>query len=168
VGTSRSTTRRIFGNGPLLQSSKRIKEVSWPGTQRSSLKAPPPASLVFIHSIAHGSLSLAWLRASLELNTAGTTTARSGRVSLSLRRKSMRIVWSSRTTNCSGFCKLPAAIWNVGKPPTVTARSRDHLTSSAVTGAPSWKVALRRSLKVTDMPSGETLKSSASSGSILV
>src|SRR3984893_6982655 len=90
AGTSRSTTRRILGNGPLFHSSKRRKEVSWPGIQRSSLKAPPPASLVFIHSTAQGSFSLAWLRASLELNTAGTTTARSGRVSLSLRRKSMR------------------------------------------------------------------------------
>ena len=49
---------------------------------------------------------------------AGTITARSGIVSLSLRMKSTRKVWSSTTTNCSGFSSEPAFIWKVGKPPT--------------------------------------------------
>ena len=39
-------------------------------------------------------------------------------------------VWSSTTTNCSGFSSDPAFIWKVGNPPTVTARSKDHFTSS--------------------------------------
>ena len=89
-------------------------------------------------------------------------TARSGIVSRSLRRKSTRTVWSSTTTNCSGFSSEPAFIWKVGKPPTVTARSSDHFTSFAVTGVPSWKVAFFLSLKVTDM--SPTFMSSASSG----
>jgi hypothetical protein len=33
-------------------------------------------------------------------------------------------------------------ICTVGKPPTLTARSSDHLTSLAVTGVPSWNFAL--------------------------
>ena len=44
---------------------------------------------------------------------------------------STRIVRSSTTTNCSGFSSEPAFIWKVGKPPTETARSSDHLTSFA-------------------------------------
>ena len=61
--------------------------------------------------------------------------------------KSTRNVWSSTTTNCSGLVSEPALIWKVGKPPTVTARSNDHLTSLAVTGVPSWKVASLRQLE---------------------
>ena len=71
------------------------------------------------------------------------------------------MVLSSTTTNCSGLVSEPAPIWKVGKPPTVTARSSDHLTSLAVTGVPSWKVAFFFSLKVTDM--SPTFMSSASS-----
>ena len=96
--------------------------------------------------------------------TKGTTTARLNISILSLRMKSTRKVWSSTTTNCSGFSRLPADIWKVGKPPTETARSNDHLTSLAVTGAPSWKVASWRSLKVQDIPSEATCQLSASSG----
>ena len=80
----------------------------------------------------------------------GTGTPMSSMRSLSLRRKSTRKVWSSTTTNCSGFSSEPAVIWKVGKPPTVTARSNDHFTSFAVTGVPSWNLASLRSLKVTD------------------
>ena len=83
-------------------------------------------------------------------------------VSLSRRRKSTRKVRSSTATNCSGFSRLPAAIWKVGKPPTVTARSKLHFTSCAVTGDPSWNFASRRSRKVADM--GPSSHSSASSG----
>ena len=75
-------------------------------------------------------------------------------VSLSLRMKSTRKVWSSTTTNCSGFSSEPAFIWKVGKPPTVTARSNDHFTSLAVIGVPSWNLASLRSLKVTDVSRG--------------
>ena len=96
----------------------------------------------------------------------GTGTPMSGMVSLSARRKSTRKVWSSTTTNCSGFCSEPAAIWKVGKPPTVTARSNDHFTSLAVTGVPSWNLASLRSLKVTEV--GVRFQSVASSGSSLV
>ena len=96
--------------------------------------------------------------------TNGTTTARLNISILSLRMKSTRKVWSSTTTNCSRFSRLPADIWKVGKPPTETARSNDHLTSLAVTGVPSWKVASWRSLKVHDMPSEATCQLSASSG----
>ena len=92
-------------------------------------------------------------------------TARSGIVSLSLRMKSTRKVWSSTTTNCSGFSSEPAFIWKVGKPPTVTARSNDHFTSLAVTGVPSWNLASLRSLKVTEVSAA--FQSSASSGSNL-
>jgi len=45
----------------------------------------------------------------------------------------------------------PAFICTVGKPPAVTARSSDHLTSLATTGVPSWNFAFFISLKVTDM-----------------
>ena len=65
----------------------------------------------------------------------------------------------------SGFSSEPAFIWKVGKPPTETARSSDHLTSLAVTGVPSWKVAFFFSLKVADM--SPMFMSSASSGSNL-
>ena len=41
----------------------------------------------------------------------GTGTARSFIVSLSLRRNLTVKVWSSTTTNCSGFSSEPAAIW---------------------------------------------------------
>ena len=40
----------------------------------------------------------------------------------------------------------------------------DHLTSAAVTGLPSWKTALGRSLNVTDIPSPASSQLSASSG----
>ena len=83
-------------------------------------------------------------------------------VSLSLRMKSTRKVWSSTATNCSGFSSEPAFIWKVGKPPTVTARSNDHLTSLAVIGVPSWNLASLRSLNVTEV--SVTFQSSASSG----
>jgi len=96
----------------------------------------------------------------------GTGTPRSGMVSLSVRRKSTRKVLSSTATNCSGFSSEPAAIWKVGKPPTVTARSNDHFTSLAVTGVPSWNFASLRSLKVTEF--GPRFHSVASSGSSLV
>ena len=67
----------------------------------------------------------------------------------------MRKVRSSTTTNCSGFSIEPAFICVVAKPPMLTARSSDHLTSLALdTGRPEWKVAPGRSLKVTLMPSG--------------
>ena len=89
-------------------------------------------------------------------------TARSGIVSLSLRMKSTRKVWSSTATNCSGFSSEPAFIWKVGKPPTETARSKDHFTSLAVIGVPSWNLASLRSLKVTDV--SVAFQSSASSG----
>jgi hypothetical protein len=77
-------------------------------------------------------------------------------------------VCSSTTTNCSGFSSEPAAIWKVGKPPTVTARSKLHFTSLAVTGVPSWNFAFLRSLKVTELPSGAIFQLSASSGSSLL
>ena len=92
----------------------------------------------------------------------GTMTARSGMVRRSFLAKSTRTVLSSTTTNCSVLVSEPAPIWNVGKPPTLTARSSDHLTSLAVTGAPSWNFAFFFSLKVTDM--SPTFMSSASSG----
>ncbi len=98
----------------------------------------------------------------------GTGTAMSFIVSLSARSSLTRKVWSSTTSNCSGFSSEPAAIWKVGKPPTVTARSNDHLTSFAVTGVPSWNLAFLRSLKVTALPSGSTFQLSASSGSSLL
>ena len=88
----------------------------------------------------------------------------SGSVSRSFLRKVILNVTSSTTTNCSGFSSEPAFIWKVGNPPTVTARSKDHFTSLAVTGVPSWNFASRRSLNVTDMPSGATCQLSASSG----
>jgi hypothetical protein len=116
------------------------------------------------HSIAHGSAAVAFFLASSELITTGTGTARSGMESLSFRGKLTLNAWSSTTVNCSGFSSEPAFIWNVGKPPTVTARSNDHLTSLAVTGVPSWKRASFRSLKVTDIPSGASCQLSASSG----
>ena len=97
--------------------------------------------------------------------TTGTGTAMSGRLSLSLRRKSTRKVWSSTATNCSGFSSDPAFIWKVGNPPTVTARSNDHFTSLAVTGVPSWNLASLRSLNVTE--ASVAFHSSASSGSSL-
>src|ERR1700704_4365692 len=76
--------------------------------------APPPASLVLSHSIAHGSLSLACDLASAELITTGTGTPISGSVNLSRRRKSIRKVRSSTATNCSGFSSEPARIWKLG------------------------------------------------------
>ena len=82
-------------------------------------------------------------------------------VSRSFLAKSTRTVLSSTTTNCSALVSEPAPIWNVGKPPTETARSSDHFTSFAVTGEPSWKVAFFFSLKVADM--SPTIMSSASS-----
>ena len=91
----------------------------------------------------------------------GTMTARSGIVSRSFLAKSTRTVLSSTTTNCSALVSEPALIWKVGKPPTLTARSSDHLTSLAVTGVPSWNFAFFFSLKVTDMSS--IFMSSASS-----
>jgi hypothetical protein len=101
---------------------------------------------------------------SAALKIEGTGTAMSIIVSLSFLRKFTRKVWSSTTTNCSGFSSEPAFIWKVGKPPTLTARSNDHFTSCAVTGVPSWNFAFFRSLKVTDMPSGAIAQDSASSG----
>ena len=80
---------------------------------------------------------MAFFRASAELMTNGTTTARLNISILSLRTKWTRKVWSPTATNCSGFSRLPADIWKVGKPPTDTARSNDHFTSWAVTGVPS-------------------------------
>jgi len=44
----------------------------------------------------------------------------------------------------------------VGNPPTDTARSNDHFTSSAVTGVPSQKVA-DFNVNVIDIPSGATV-----------
>ncbi len=76
--------------------------------------------------------------------------------------KSTRNVLSSTATNCSGFSSEPAFIWKVGKPPTVTARSNDHLTSLAVIGVPSWNLASLRSLNVAEV--SVTFHSSASSG----
>ena len=102
------------------------------------------------------------------LKTQGTGTARSFIVSLSLRMNLTRKVCSSTTSNCSGFSSEPAAIWKVGKPPTVTARSKLHFTSLAVTGVPSWNLAFLRSLKVTELPSGAICQLSASSGSSLL
>ena len=87
--------------------------------------------------MAQGSWAVACFLASSELMMTGTGTARSGMVSLSFRRNFTRKVWSSTTSNCSGFSREPAFIWKVGKPPTVTARSNDHFTSLAVTGVPS-------------------------------
>jgi len=118
------------------------------------------------HSIAQGSLAVAFFLQSWEFITTGTGTPRSGMVSLSARRKSTRKVLSSTTTNCSGFSSEPAAIWKVGKPPTVTARSNDHFTSLAVMGVPSWNLASLRNLKVAEV--GVTFQSVASSGSSLV
>ena len=92
----------------------------------------------------------------------GTITARSGIVRRSFLAKSTRTVLSSTTTNCSLSTSEPAFICTVGKPPTVTARSSDHLTSLAVTGVPSWNFAFFFSLKVTDM--SPMFMSSASSG----
>ena len=94
----------------------------------------------------------------------GTGTARSGSASLSLRGSVTRKVWASTASNCSGFSSEPAFIWKVGKPPTLTARSKDHLTSAAVTGVPSWKRACLRSLNVMERRSGATCQLSASSG----
>ena len=118
------------------------------------------------HSIAHGSAAVAFFLQSSEFMITGTGTPMSGMVSLSARMKSTRKVLSSTTTNCSGFSSEPAAIWKVGKPPTVTARSNDHFTSLAVIGVPSWNLASRRSLKVTEL--GLRSHSVASSGSSLV
>ena len=98
----------------------------------------------------------------------GTGTAMLFIVSLSRRRKLTRKVWSSTTTNCSGFSSEPAPIWKVAKPPTLTARSKLHFTSLAVTGVPSWNLAFLRSLKVTELPSGAICQLSASSGSSLL
>ena len=111
---------------------------------------------------------MAFFFTSSQLKMQGTGTARSIIVSLSLRRNLTRKVWSSTTSNCSGFSSEPAVIWKVGKPPTVTARSKLHFTSLAVTGVPSWNFAFLRSLKVTDMPSGAICQLSASSGSSLL
>ena len=105
---------------------------------------------------------MAFFFTSSELTTQGTITARSGIVRRSFLAKSTRTVLSSTTTNCSGLVSEPALIWKVGKPPTLTARSSDHLTSFAVTGVPSWNLAFFFSLKVTDM--SPTFMSSASSG----
>ena len=76
----------------------------------------------------------------------------------------MRKVLSSTATNCSAFSMLPAAICVLAKPPMLTARSIDHLTSLAVTGRPEWNLA-SRSLNVTLMPSLPSCQLSASSGS---
>src|SRR6266851_4528562 len=71
----------------------------------------------------------------------GTITARSGIVRRSFLAKSTRTVLSSTTTNWSLLSSEPAFICTVGKPPTDTERSSDHLTSLAVTGVPSWNLA---------------------------
>ena len=76
----------------------------------------------------------------------------------------MRKVRSSSATNCSGFSRLPAAIWVVAKPPMVTARSIDHFTSAARTGRPLWNFA-SRSLKVALIPSLASCQLSARPGS---
>ena len=85
----------------------------------------------------------------------GTGTARSGKVSFEGAGRSMRKVCASTTTNCSGLVIEPAFICTPAKPPRLTARSKDHLTSSAVTGEPSQKRALGLSLKVIDLRSLE-------------
>ena len=136
-GTSRTITFLSLGSGPDFQSSKRMNTLSCPGFHDSSLNAPPPASLFLSHSIAHGSLAVACFFASSALMMTGTGTAMSGSVSRSFLRKLILNVASSTTTNCSGFSSDPAFIWKVGNPPTVTARSKDHFTSLAVTGVPS-------------------------------
>ena len=110
---------------------------------------------------------MAFFLTSSLLKMLGTGTARSGMLSLSRRMNLTRKVCSSTTSNCSGFSREPAAIWKVGKPPTVTARSKLHFTSLAVTGVPSWNLAFLRSLKVTALPSGAICQLSASSGSSL-
>ena len=94
----------------------------------------------------------------------GTGTPTSGRVSLDGLMNVILKVCASTTENCSVFSSAPAFICTVGKPPTETARSNDHLTSSAVTGEPSWNVASLRSLKIIDLPSAATSQLSASSG----
>jgi hypothetical protein len=59
--------------------------VSAPGFQLSILYAPPPASLFFSQAIAHGSASVAFFLASVELMMNGTTTAMLNSSILSLR-----------------------------------------------------------------------------------
>jgi len=54
---------------------------------------------------------------------------RLGRVSLEAWGRVMRKVLSSTASSCYGLVVEPAAIWVVGKPPRVTARSNDHFTS---------------------------------------
>src|SRR6185503_9275214 len=91
-GTSRRITRRIFGSGPDFQSSLRVKTISWPGFQDSTLNAPPPAVLALVQLRPHGSSGVACFFTSSELRIDGTGTARSGIVILSLRTKLMRKV----------------------------------------------------------------------------
>ncbi len=79
----------------------------------------------------------------------------------------MTKVSSSTASNCSGRVKPPAFICTEGKPPTDTARSKDHFTSAAVTLRPSQKVAFGLILKVMVSPSSEISQLSASSGTMV-
>ena len=125
--------------------------------------------MVFLctYSIAQGSASVTCCFAIFEFRTNGTGTARSGSASFEgLSRVTVKVS-SSTAANWSGRSRPPAAIWVVGKPPTETARSKDHFTSSAVTLEPSWKTASGLSLKVMTLPSSETVQLCASSGTMV-
>ena len=71
AGTVCHNTRLIAGRGPLFHSSKRAKTMRSPIAARSILKAPPPAGLVFSHSMAKGSSAVACWLASFELTMMG-------------------------------------------------------------------------------------------------
>ena len=115
------------------------------------------------YSIAQGSSAVACSLASVALMMKGSGTARSGSDSFDGRSSLTTKVLASTASNWSGRSSPPAFICTVGKPPTETARSKDHFTSSAVAGLPSWKVA-SLSVKVRVMPSSEISQLSASSG----
>ena len=93
--------------------------------------------MFFSQAIAQGSSGVAFFFASSELMMNGTTTATLNSNILSLADvvdAEGVIVYDHELF---GFSSEPADIWNVGKPPTLTALSNDHLTSFAVTGLPS-------------------------------
>ena len=117
-----------------------------------------------MYSEAPGSAAVAFFFTSSELTITGTITADpgwSGGPSSEI--DADRVVVDD--DELGGFQSDPPSSGRSGKPPTVTARSSDHLTSFAVTGVPSWKVAPLRNLKVTDM--SPTLMSSRKFGLIL-
>ena len=110
--------------------------------------------LVFIHSIAHGSASVAWLRASLLFTMTQYTVHRFASANRSGLSSVIVTVRASTTANWSGRVMDPVDICGGASDGADTARSSDHFTSSAVTGEPSCHVASGRRRMVMTRRSG--------------